>query len=455
MSKKLKFLGLVFLTLALVVGVGASSANATLTLGALTVTSSGTLTLSGAAASAITIGDAAQTGTISVGDSTGAMTMNLASGNSVKTINLGTGTGIKTIHIGDDATPVNVITIGGAASNLVLTDAQWGVTGPGAATFVTVNGNTITTGTGTLTLAASSSLITSGAFAATLTSTATTNATLPAGTNTLYSTLATSITSAQLLSSMSDKTGTGLAVFATAPTFATSITGSYLTASEILGTDASKNIVSLAVATYPSLTELSYVKGLTSAVQTQLGLKAPLASPTFTGTVTLPSGQALIAPALGTPASGVLTNVTGLPTAGLVDGAVTTAKEVATPFVATATITSAAAATPVELLADSAVPAGKKVYVTGFHAKVNGGTLWATTATVKIQDTNVIPVDFFTMAVAALTANAEVRPGTANITSEAAYLLGTAGTIAKGLRLLGNANGTGSDLVVTVYGVIK
>ena len=56
----------------------------------------------------------------------------------------------------------------------------------------------------------------------------------------------------------------------TAPTFATSITGSYLTASEILGTDGSKNIVSLAVATYPSLTELSYVKGLTSSIQTQI-----------------------------------------------------------------------------------------------------------------------------------------------------------------------------------------
>ena len=46
-----------------------------------------------------------------------------------------------------------------------------------------------------------------------------------------------------------------------------------LTASEMLGTDASKNLVSLAVATYPSLTELSYVKGVTSAIQTQIGAK--------------------------------------------------------------------------------------------------------------------------------------------------------------------------------------
>ncbi len=43
----------------------------------------------------------------------------------------------------------------------------------------TVNGNTISTGTGTLTLAASSSLVTSGAYAVTLTATNTTGVTLP------------------------------------------------------------------------------------------------------------------------------------------------------------------------------------------------------------------------------------------------------------------------------------
>ena len=36
--------------------------------------------------------------------------------------------------------------------------------------------------------------------------------------------------------------------------------GTALTASQLTATDASKNIVSLAVATYPSLTEISYVK---------------------------------------------------------------------------------------------------------------------------------------------------------------------------------------------------
>jgi metal-responsive CopG/Arc/MetJ family transcriptional regulator len=39
-----------------------------------------------------------------------------------------------------------------------------------------------------------------------------------------------------------------------------------------------------------SNTELQYLDGVTSAIQTQMDAKAPLASPTFTGTVTLPSG---------------------------------------------------------------------------------------------------------------------------------------------------------------------
>jgi microcystin-dependent protein len=64
------------------------------------------------------------------------------------------------------------------------------------------------------------------------------------------------------------------------------VSSSLFTASEILVTDASKNIVSAPVATYPSLTELSYVKGATSAIQTQLNAKqATLVSGTNIKTV--------------------------------------------------------------------------------------------------------------------------------------------------------------------------
>lgn len=45
------------------------------------------------------------------------------------------------------------------------------------------------------------------------------------------------------------------------------------TGNRILATDASKNVQFLDTATYPSLTELAFVKGVTSAIQTQLNLQ--------------------------------------------------------------------------------------------------------------------------------------------------------------------------------------
>lgn len=123
-----------------------------------------------------------------------------------------------------------------------------------------------------------------------------------------------------------------------------------------------------------------------------------------------------------------------------------------TPFRVTGTLTSAAAATPITLLADAAVGVGKKVYVQNVLAKVNGGTLWATTATVVVQDS--AAVAGVTYAVAGLTANALLLLNTANVTVANPVALGTGFTAAKGLQLVGNANGTGSDLVVTVTGFI-
>jgi len=97
----------------------------------------------------------------------------------------------------------------------------------GVATATSINKVTITapTTSATLTLVTGSSLITAGAFSTTLTSTATTNATLPAGTNTLYGTGTGSITSSQLATSLSDETGTGANVFATSPTLVTPTLG--------------------------------------------------------------------------------------------------------------------------------------------------------------------------------------------------------------------------------------
>ncbi|MCZ4222515.1 hypothetical protein [Pedobacter rhodius] len=70
----------------------------------------------------------------------------------------------------------------------------------------------------TLTIADGASLITSGAFSNTLTTTATSNNTLPSGTNTLYSTKSASVTSAQLATTLTDETGTGTVVLSASPT---------------------------------------------------------------------------------------------------------------------------------------------------------------------------------------------------------------------------------------------
>jgi len=75
---------------------------------------------------------------------------------------------------------------------------------------------------------------------------------------------------------------TGAQTIAGAKTFSTAPILSSLTASQILALDGSGNIQSLAVATYPSLTELSYVKGVTSSIQTQIGTKQA----TITGAAT-------------------------------------------------------------------------------------------------------------------------------------------------------------------------
>lgn len=85
----------------------------------------------------------------------------------------------------------------------------------------TYGGSGINNGTKTITL--SGNLATTGAFNTTLATGFTGTITLPTATATLYSTQSASMSSAQLATSLSDKTGTGANVFGTAPTFTTSL----------------------------------------------------------------------------------------------------------------------------------------------------------------------------------------------------------------------------------------
>ena len=67
------------------------------------------------------------------------------------------------------------------------------------------------------------------------------------------------------------------------PTLSGTVTVSGVTASRALTTDGSSAIAASAT----TATELGYVSGVTSSIQTQLNSKAPTASPTFTGTATV------------------------------------------------------------------------------------------------------------------------------------------------------------------------
>ncbi|MDO8524580.1 MAG: hypothetical protein Q7R99_03050, partial [bacterium] len=92
---------------------------------------------------------------------------------------------------------------------------------------------------------------------------------------------------------------------------ASTITTSNLTASRALLSDASGKVVASATV---SDIELGYLDGVSSAIQTQLNLKAPSASPTFTGNVTMPGTG--IWNSSGNVGIGTTTPVTKLEVAG-------------------------------------------------------------------------------------------------------------------------------------------
>lgn len=132
--------------------------------------------------------------------------------------------------------------------------------------------------------------------------------------------------------------------------------------------------------------------------------------------------------------------------------AIASAPTVAT-FFKTCTITSAAAATPVNCLSAADVPAALSAKLGKWHLYINGATNWATTATCVIEDT--AGTDLVSIAVAAMTGDTFVDDGSANVTKAAPYRLGTGGAVDTGLQISCNANGTGSDAVFVLMGTVQ
>ena len=70
------------------------------------------------------------------------------------------------------------------------------------------------------------------------------------------------------------------------------------TANTIASFDATKNVVSLPLATYPSLTELAYVRGVTGPIQTQLNTRLAVGATFFVGTTLIANNRASAAQTL-------------------------------------------------------------------------------------------------------------------------------------------------------------